>query len=161
MPEPAVVSPPSYQGWLIFKPELKLTKALDLPRSRFFLKGLISFWFGIELLSLYPKRHKRPQHNVLIFFKVLPSVFFYFSWYSVRLQFINFTMVNGDRKQKEGRVCTILLHVIIKSPTPVENKLTAILTRKRPCLARDLNPASLDRMALFYLLCRHHCSLNL
>ena len=53
--------------------------------------------------------------------------FFPFSWYIVRLQLIIFTMVNDDRKQEEeGRVCAVLLHAIRKSPTPIENRLTAI-----------------------------------
>ena len=35
----------------------------------------------------------------------------------------------GNR-QVEGRVCTILLHVIRKSLTPCDNRLTAILVSK-------------------------------
>ena len=42
---------------------------------------------------------------------------FPFSWYSVRLQLINFTVLYDDRKQ-ERRVCTVHLHIIRKSPTP-------------------------------------------
>ena len=37
----------------------------------------------------------------------------------------------GNRKV-EGRVCTVLLHVIRKSLTPCENRLTAILNWKKP-----------------------------
>ena len=37
----------------------------------------------------------------------------------------------GNRKE-EGRVCTVLLYVIRKSPTPSENRLTAILNGKKP-----------------------------
>ena len=40
-------------------------------------------------------------------------------------------MMIGNRKE-EGRVCTVLLHVIRKSPTPSENRLTAILNWKKP-----------------------------
>ena len=36
----------------------------------------------------------------------------------------------GNRKE-EGRVCTVLLHVIRKSPTPSENRLTAISELKK------------------------------
>ena len=36
----------------------------------------------------------------------------------------------GNRKE-EGRVCTVLLHVIRKSPTPSENRLTAIMNFKK------------------------------
>ena len=57
---------------------------------------------------------------------------FPFSWRIVRLRLIIFTMVNDDRKQEdEGKVCTILFHAIRKSPTPSENRLTAILTWKK------------------------------
>ena len=40
-------------------------------------------------------------------------------------------MMIGNRKE-EGRVCTVLLLVIRKSPTPSEIRLTAILIRKKP-----------------------------
>ena len=49
---------------------------------------------------------------------------FPFSWYMVSLQLLIFTI--GKRKE-EGRVCTVLLHVIRKSLTPSENGLTAFL----------------------------------
>ena len=39
-------------------------------------------------------------------------------------------MMIGSRKE-EGRVCTVLLHVIRKSPTPSENRLTAILKKPK------------------------------
>ena len=32
-----------------------------------------------------------------------------------------------EGRKEEGRECTVLLHVIRKSPTPSENRLTAIL----------------------------------
>ena len=40
-------------------------------------------------------------------------------------------MMIGNRKE-EGGVCTVLLHVIRKSRTPSENRLTAILNWKKP-----------------------------
>ena len=40
-------------------------------------------------------------------------------------------MMIGNRKE-EGRVCTVPLHVIRKSPTPSQNRLPAILSRKKP-----------------------------
>ena len=39
-------------------------------------------------------------------------------------------MMIGNKKE-ERRVCTILLHIIRKSPTPSENRLTAILNWKK------------------------------
>ena len=38
----------------------------------------------------------------------------------------------GNRKEREGRVLTVLLQVIRKSPTPSDNRLTADLNRKKP-----------------------------
>ena len=35
-------------------------------------------------------------------------------------------------RKEEGRVCTVLLYVIRKSLTPSENRVTAILTWKKP-----------------------------
>ena len=37
----------------------------------------------------------------------------------------------GNRKE-EGRVCTVLLHIIRKSPSPSENRLTAFQNWKKP-----------------------------
>ena len=45
----------------------------------------------------------------------------------VRLQLSNLTMVKDGRQQGKRRVRTALLHVIRKSPTPSEKRLTAIL----------------------------------
>ena len=39
-------------------------------------------------------------------------------------------MMTGNRKE-EGRVCTVLLHFIRNSPTPSENRLTAVLNWKK------------------------------
>ena len=50
----------------------------------------------------------------------------FFCWYNIRVQLINFKMVNDDRKL-ERRVWLVLLDVIRKSPTPSENRLAAIL----------------------------------
>ena len=46
----------------------------------------------------------------------------------------------------EGIECTIILHVIRKSPTPSEKRLTAIPSWKSPSLSRDLNSACPDRI---------------
>ena len=91
--------------------------------------------------------------------------FFFFCWYIVSFQLIIFTMVNDDRKQKEeGRICTVVLHVIRKSQTLSENRLTAILNWKKPKPTWDLNPACPDRMPSLYHLCYHHflprCRIN-
>ena len=34
--------------------------------------------------------------------------------------------------KEEGRVCTVILHVIRKKQTPIQNRLTAILNCKEP-----------------------------
>ena len=64
-------------------------------------------------------------------------------------------MVNDDKK-RERRRKGILLHVIRKSPTPSETRLTAILNRKKPKLVWDSNPACPDRMSSLFYLCHHH-----
>ena len=80
--------------------------------------------------------------------------FLHLSCYIVRLQLINFSMVNDDRKQE--RVRTIILHIIRKSPTPSKNRMTAIFNCKSLRLsARDLNPACPIRMPSLYHLCHH------
>ena len=61
----------------------------------------------------------------------------------------------GNRKE-EGRVCTVLLLVIRKSPTLSENRLTQFLTWITQSLSQDLNPACPDRMLALYHLCHHH-----
>ena len=48
-------------------------------------------------------------------------------------------MMIGNRKEG-GRVCTVLLHVIRKSPTPSENRLIAILNWKKPKSDPGLEP---------------------
>ena len=40
--------------------------------------------------------------------------------------------MTGNRKEEEEREHTVLLHVIRKSPTPIENILKALQYRKRP-----------------------------
>ena len=59
--------------------------------------------------------------------------------------------------KQEGIECTIIFHVIRKSPTPSENRLTAIPSWKCPSLSRDLNSACPDRIPSFYHLCHRHC----
>ena len=94
------------------------------------------------LLLTYPKWRVIGRDNTCVFgrmrlFGEFVLVEFYiirisfkkhgpFSWYTARLQLIKFTIGNDNRKE-EGRVRTILLHVIIKSPKPSENRLTAIM----------------------------------
>ena len=57
----------------------------------------------------------------------------------------------GNRKE-DGTVCSYLLHVIRKSRTPSDNRLTAILNRKKPKSIKGCP----DRMPLLYHLCHHH-----
>ena len=64
-------------------------------------------------------------------------------------------MLIGDRKD-EGRVDTILLHVIWKTSTPSENRLTAILNWKSLSPSWDSNPACPDRKPSLFQLCHHH-----
>ena len=53
---------------------------------------------------------------------------FPFSWYIVWLPLANFTMLSNDRYQGRRRNrCTVLLHVICKSPSTSLNRLTPIL----------------------------------
>ena len=49
------------------------------------------------------------------------------------------------KTKEEGRVCTVLLHVSSKSPTPSANRLTAILNWKSFSPSRVSNPAWPDR----------------
>ena len=55
-------------------------------------------------------------------------------------------MVNDDREE-EGRVCTILLHAIRKSPKPSENRLTAILNLNKPKSAPSFEPGQVGQNA--------------
>ena len=67
-------------------------------------------------------------------------------------------MMIGNRKE-EGRVCTVPLHIIRKSPMPSKNRLTAVLNKKSLSPSLDSNPACSDRMPLLYRVNHHHCQL--
>ena len=83
------------------------------------------------------------------------DLFFSFSWYIVRLQLIYFTMVNDDRRRKEeGRVCTVVLHLIRKSPTP--SNIDSNYDPIKPRSSRDSNEGCSGRVTLLHCL-RHHC----
>ena len=58
-------------------------------------------------------------------------------------------MVNDDRKQaRRSRVYAITLHVIRKGLTPRKNRLTAILTQKKPKSVPGLEPGLQNAVAL-------------
>ena len=49
-------------------------------------------------------------------------------------------------RNEEGGACTVILHVIKNSPTPSENRLTAVLNGKSRSLFWDSNPPCSGRM---------------
>ena len=57
------------------------------------------------------------------------------------------TIANYDSKQETGRVCTVLLQVIRKSPTSSESRLTAVLTCKKPKSNAEYEPGLLRQNA--------------
>ena len=68
-------------------------------------------------------------------------------------------MMTGNRKEEEEREHTVLLHVIRKSPTPIENRLKALQYRKRPKSILGFKPR-LPNLALpLYQLRHHYCYL--
>ena len=69
-------------------------------------------------------------------------------------------MLIGHKKE-EGRVSTVILHFIRKSPTLRKTRLTAALSKKCQSASQDSNPACLDRLPLLYQLCHQHCQPNL
>ena len=88
------------------------------------------------------------------------SFWIYFTFFlaHVKLQLINFTKLNYDRKQERRRKSmSIQLRTIRKLPTPSEYRLTAILNWKSPSQSWDLNPACPVRMPSLYHFCHHHC----
>ena len=56
-------------------------------------------------------------------------------------------MMVGNRKE-EGKACTVPFHVVIKSPTPSENRLKANLNRKKPKAIPGIEPSHLGQNAV-------------
>ena len=67
-------------------------------------------------------------------------------------------MMMGNRKEV-GRVCTVLLHVIDKIQTAIENRLTAILNQKTRSISR-FDPGLLGHNSVALLLLTPQMSLS-